>query len=419
MMLRASLYILIILVLGRVHEILEFLAPLRPILLVGLVCVISTLLAPSAKRQPAFGQREVRMVLAMSALAIMFLPFAVWPGGSLNYLLGTYRQFGLPVLMIMLAVEPVVIRGMVMAALTGEGLLGLFTLANRHAGMRAQASAMFDPNDVAMMMVLTLPFAVLSAVALRGTNRLVGAGVAAICVLATIATVSRGGLIGLAVVSILLVFRLRTARRRLLAAMLIALLLAVAAPAGYWNRMETIWSPSGTEYDERGVSTRVEVWQRGLDLFLRNPVTGVGIGQFVNASGTVYGRSGGWRAAHNSFIQVAVDLGILGLALFVGLLFASIRSVRQTQRAANTEPALRDLYWIAGAVEISLFGYVVVGFALSQAYAAILYYLVGLAVALRLEVERRQRVLALAHLPRSESSEQGLPWWRPRPVELA
>lgn len=419
MMLRASLYILIMLVLGRVHEILNFLAPLRPVLLFGLVCVISTLLAPSAKRQPAFGQREVRMVLAMSALAIMFLPFGVWPSGSLKYLLGTYWQFVLNILVITLAVEPVVIRGMVMAALTGGGLLGLFTLANGHAGMRAHASAMYDPNDVAMMMVLTLPFAVLGAVALRGANRLVAAGVAVICVLATVATVSRGGLIGLAVVSILLLFRIRTLRGRLLAGLLIALLLTVAAPAGYWNRMETIWSPSGTEYDERGVSTRVEVWQRGLDLFLRNPVTGVGIGQFENAAGAVYGRNGGWRAPHNSFIQVAVELGILGLALFAGLLIASIRSVRQTQRTAATEPTLRDLHWIAGAVEISLYGYVVVGFALSQAYAPILYFLVGVAVALRLEVERRQRVLALAHLPRSDSSAQGLPWWRPRPVEIA
>ncbi len=425
MMSRASLYILIVLILGRIHEIFKVLAPLRPVLLVGGVCVVSTLLASSAKRQPALAHREVRLVLAMGALAFMFLPFGVWPSGSLQYLMRSSWEFVLLVLVIALAVDPAAIRGTVMAALTGEGLLGLFTLASvapaiaqGHAGMRASASAMFDSNDVAMMMVLTLPLAALGAVAFRGARRFIAAGVAAICVLATVATVSRGGLVGLAVVSALLVYRLRSVGGRLLIGMVIALLLA-AAPSGYWNRMGTIFSSSGTDYDERGVATRVEVWQRGLDLFLRNPVTGVGIGQFENAAGALYGRNGGWRAAHNSFIQIAVELGILGLVLFIGLLSTSIRSVRQTQRAASKEPALRDLQWIAGAIEIALYGYVVVGLALSQAYASILYFLVGVAVALRLEVERRQRSLTLVHGTPGAFVEQGVPWWHPRPAGAA
>ncbi len=419
----ASLYIIIALVLGRIHEMFAFLTPLRPVMLVGAVCAISTVLASPTTRQPPLAQREVKLVLAMAALAIILVPFSAWPSGSIRFLVDSYGTLVLLVLIIALAVTPVIIRSMVLAALIGEGLLGLFTLASvvtTHEHMRAYASSTFDPNDVAMMMVLALPFAVLGTAALRGVHRLLAAGVAVICVLATVATVSRGGLIGLATVTILIVFRLRSVVARLLAGVVIVLLLTVAAPAGYWNRMDTIWRTSGTGYDERGVSTRVEVWQRGLSLFLRSPVTGVGIGAFEAATGAAYGRNGGWRAAHNSFIQVATELGIFGFVLFVWMLVASVRNARQAQRAANKDPALHDLQWIAAAVEISLYAYVVTGFSLSMAYAAILSFLVGVAAALRLEVERQQRAPGRTPATQGEAVGDGRePWWRPRPAGIA
>lgn len=416
LMAHVLLYVLTAFVIGRIHELFKFPGPLRIVLLVGGACVISALLTSPAKRQAVLRQREVRIVLGLAGLAVVMLPFGVWPGGSLTFLADTYSKVVLFfILIVTLATTPRIVRNLVWAVLVGVGLLGIFTLVDSpttdapdYASGRAYASSTYDPNDDAMMMVCTLPLAALGAGALRGAGRLGAAGVAVICVLATIKTVSRGGFIGLALVTLLLLFRLRSARARLIAGAAIVAVIAVAAPAAYWNIMGTIWKPADTGYTgyvERGILTRVEVWHRALEIFLRNPLTGVGIGMYENAAGLMYGpRSrGGWVTAHNSFLLLASELGLIGFALFVALLGVSVANARRALRAARADPRLKELEWIAAAVEISLYAYMVVGFALSQAYAPMLYFLVGVAAAVRIEVERRQQ----------NAVPVDVAWWRP------
>lgn len=413
-MARRLLYLLTAFAIGRVQELFAFLEPLRVVLLVGGACALSALLTPAVQRRPVLQRREVRIVLGMVALAIMMLPFSVWPGGSLRFLIENYSKVVILFLLVVaLATDNRVIRNLVWAVLIGVGLLGVFTLAgasrvtsDEYAIARTAASSTYDANDVAMMMVTTLPIAALGAAALRGWGRLGAAGIAIVCVLGTIKTVSRGGFIGLAFVTLALLFRMRSAGARLLAGAAIVGVLVVATPGAYWDVMGTIWNPTGTGYVERGISPRVDLWTRGLALLLRNPLTGVGVGMYETATGFSYGRRGGWVTAHNSFLQVATELGIIGLALFLTLLAVSIGNARRVVRAAREDPRLHDLAWIASAVEISLYVFMVVGFALSQAYAAMLYFLVGLAAALRVEAEIRQRTPTIVDVARGEPSER-------------
>jgi len=393
----ALLYMLTAFAVGRIQELFEFLAPLRIVFLMGVACVILALLTPRGKRQPVLAQREVRIVLGLGGLALLLVPFSVWPGGSLGFLLDSYSKvIVLFLLVVALAADPAVARKLVWAVLVGVGVLGIFTLGGasvktslEYTVARAYASSTYDPNDVAMIMVVTLPLAALGAASLKGGGRFGAAGVAVICVLTVIKTVSRGGFIGLACVSLLLIRRLRSAGARLLVSTTIVAALTVVAPAAYWDIMDSIWNPTGVGYVERGIGPRLEIWSRGLGLLSKHPLTGVGIGMYETAAGFRYGRNGGWVTAHNSFLQLAGELGLTGFVLFVMLLMFSIGNVRQTLRAAQADPGLRELEWIAAAVEISLYAYLVVGFTLSQAYAAILYFLVGVATALRVQVERR------------------------------
>jgi O-antigen ligase len=48
--------------------------------------------------------------------------------------------------------------------------------------------------------------------------------------------------------------------------------------------------------------------------FLAHPVTGVGAGQFKNYAPD--GREEAWRETHNVLLQVAAELGVVGLACF-------------------------------------------------------------------------------------------------------
>src|SRR3989442_3949966 len=94
------LYLLTAFVIGRVQELFKFLMPLRIVLIVGVACAISTVLTPAGKRQPLLRKRGVRNVLGVGGLAAVLLPFGVWPGGSLPFLLGNYSKVGVFFLLI-------------------------------------------------------------------------------------------------------------------------------------------------------------------------------------------------------------------------------------------------------------------------------------------------------------------------------
>lgn len=68
---------------------------------------------------------------------------------------------------------------------------------------------------------------------------------------------------------------------------------------------------------------RQEIWSRAVSMIVDFPFTGVGIGTFGNVADTLYPFSlqspGSIPHAHNLYLQVAVDLGIPGLAAWLAI----------------------------------------------------------------------------------------------------
>jgi O-antigen ligase len=118
-------------------------------------------------------------------------------------------------------------------------------------------------------------------------------------------------------------------------------------------------------------------------------VTGVGLGAFPVAEGTLsplaqrqaWGEGVKWSVAHNSFVQVGAELGVAGLLVFVALLITSFVTAMRSAGLARTTSDVRAES-LARALAVSLVGYAVAGFFLSQAYAAFLFVLVGLILGL-------------------------------------
>jgi O-antigen ligase len=400
-----SLYALTLLSIGRLHELVTVLESMRLVLIVSLVATASALLlARSDKHARIWNEREVRLVLGLYALAVVLTPFGVWPGGTLTFVT---RPFLIVVLLFLLIVTVAasvrVVRGLVLSLLLAAAVLSLFTLAEAAlvADSRAYASKMYDPNDLAMVVDCVLPFAALGAFALRGRARWLAIAATGLGVIAVVKTLSRGGFIGLVVVAVLLLLRWQrvTLTRRVAMLAAAAIVGSLFVPTDYWYAMGTILNvvpPDDASYLEGGILARTEVWKQGLVVVQTYPLLGAGAGAFEIAEGLSHGGVGKWSAAHNSFIEIAGELGIGGLVIFVALLVLSIRNARAAARAARANRELASLEWIATAVEMSLYTYLVTGFALSQAYAAILYFLFGLATALRLLVHRHVRATAPA-----------------------
>src|SRR5690606_26909451 len=64
---------------------------------------------------------------------------------------------------------------------------------------------------------------------------------------------------------------------------------------------------------------RGRIWLAGVALFRDNPIVGVGSGGFAEAVRPYLGEA---RTAHNAFLNVAAQTGVIGLALFVATLAA-------------------------------------------------------------------------------------------------
>ena len=150
-------------------------------------------------------------------------------------------------------------------------------------------------------------------------------------------------------------------------------------PAGYLDRITNI---TRIEADPTG-SAKLR-WTDAVDsvsLVLDNPVTGSGVG--MNALALYQTRQGYWTAVHNVYLEYAVELGLPGLLLFGLLLVECVKSVRRVQRRVVGVPALRELFCLAEAVQVSLVAFSVGALFHPVGYHMYFYYVAGMAVAVR------------------------------------
>jgi O-antigen ligase len=109
----------------------------------------------------------------------------------------------------------------------------------------------------------------------------------------------------------------------------ILLLLPYVRPLRSFERFST----TATELTQGDLNNRMNIWAEGLQSFAEHPIVGVGSNMYrtVNSWG---------KLAHNSFLSVLVELGLVGFALFGSMLaIAFIEALRQ--------PKWDALFWLA------------------------------------------------------------------------
>lgn len=97
------------------------------------------------------------------------------------------------------------------------------------------------------------------------------------------------------------------------------------------NRLQGLWA-------NQNAIQRLVFFSDGMKLFRRSPVIGLGLGAFENASASVQSFYYETRYAHNHYVQVLVDTGIIGLVLFVGLLAVSAAAVLSERKREHMHP---------------------------------------------------------------------------------
>lgn len=191
-------------------------------------------------------------------------------------------------------------------------------------GASRYAAAGVHPNDIAYTVCLAIPLAWYAS--LRVRSRGVAAALRlypALAVAAVVLTASRSAVFVLVVVLLIVPLTARqVSRRTRVGAALVVVALLWTAPSLVPERQFERLASIGEELAEGDLSSRTVLWGIALDLHAQRPFVGIGINQSKDAIAGRYYRPQG---AHNTFLSVTLELGAVGLALFLLLLLGIAR----------------------------------------------------------------------------------------------
>ena len=274
------------------------------------------------------------------------------------------------------------------------GAAGFMTYLGSAGGARATGLT-GDPNQFATYQALAVPAAlVLARHELRPHVRALLYGAVGLAVLSIGISLSRGGLITLVViVAVTLVVPWHVFFRRpgqkvayALALTFAGWTMAVLSSTKVLDRIGTIFAPGS----DKG-SGRIDLWSAAWHAYATHPALGLGGGGFEatslqylqNTPGVNIAASyvAAGRPVHNAYLEALVDLGPVGLALFVVVLGLTgvylVRASMRFRRAGRVE-----LQRISLALVTSLVGLCVSMFFLSIGLGHAVWIFAGLALAL-------------------------------------
>lgn len=295
--------------------------------------------------------------------------------------------------------------------------------AAAYSGVTRVGGTFGDPNYLAAVLVtgFALSVALNRFQSLRFLSKLAAGGCAGLCLVGIVLSVSRGGLIALAV---MLITALCIAGRWRMKLAAIALVAAIV-PVGYFGYFAPASTRDRLTHSDGG-SGRTTIWKVGWREVSAYPLRGVGAGNFSDAGVRYISRPGAithtataYQAyfidtptvAHNTYLEVWAEEGLPGLLMLLALVAASLACTRRAwllfRRAGQEDYELLSYALFAGVL-----GFMVASFFLSEEYSKQLYVLLALGPAL---LKVAQAAPAAAPRPARKRKRSGLPIGRTAP----
>jgi O-antigen ligase len=219
--------------------------------------------------------------------------------------------------------------GLLMAYVFGAYVAALDTiwLYRHHTGSMLRFYVGSDPNDLAMTLALALPMAwYLGMTEERKLLRWACRGYMVVGLLAIGLTGSRGGMLTSIVALSLVPLSLNRLAPKTRAAAIVLIIVAgglaaLYVPDAIFQRLAT----TTTEVEDARLGGRFRLWVAGLKAYVYHPMLGYGTGSFKSVVASWLGS--GAQVAHNSYISVLVEQGIIGLLIYLSMFLAVFRAV--------------------------------------------------------------------------------------------
>tara|TARA_B100000809_G_C15128846_1_gene527489 strand:- start:1515 stop:2813 length:1299 start_codon:yes stop_codon:yes gene_type:complete len=228
-----------------------------------------------------------------------------------------------------------------------------------------------DPNDLAQMILLTVPLVFAIPRRLNFFTFLASSGVAYFLIKGVVATGSRGGVIGLSAMVATLIglkLKLKWLPYYLLFCVVMALVLCPFAGAAL----------------DSSAQNRVIYWGMANRVFKQNLFFGIGWGMFWQiAQG---------NPAHNAFVHCYTEIGTFGFAFWFGLIVLGILGCWRARLALRPFIQKSDegkyLYRVAGLSLVSMMGFCAAAYFLSRAFVYPFFFMIAHLNAITIVVER-------------------------------
>jgi O-antigen ligase len=307
--------------------------------LIGMVAVglgILAILERGKIRRPSIGHVLMALFVVLAALSYLW---SLYPEGTIVEVF-SYVQLFIMVWLIWelapgVAEQTQLMRAYVLGTfVSGFDTLYLF-LSHQQSVYQRYAGAKLDANDLGLIMALSIPMSYYLLIHNHGRMVWVYRVQLILAGTTILLTASRGAT--LATVVALAIVPLTQARlngrQRIALLLTIALLVAGVlyfVPATSWQRLSTM--PS--EFERGTFTGRTIIWKAGWEIFRNHPFLGIGVNSFriivsrVLAEPIRLGEPDPAPPAHNTFLSVLVEQGVLGFAVFCALLGALGLSLR-------------------------------------------------------------------------------------------
>ena len=355
----------------------------------------------------AFSKIGLAWILFYAWIALT-LPFSGYRSGSLSSLLEVAKSlpvmfftaafFGLNFDTMRKGIWTFVWSGVLVMAMTAT--MGVSSADDER--LSTESGTFGNANELSMILSVLSPFFALVAASPRysGITRLAAAGSILYSASIILRTGSRGGLLTMGLLAVVLFLKVSPVKKVVVvASVIVASILALQLlPSKTVVRLKSIFSSQSENADAASAvasaNERVALFWESVDATIKHPLFGVGLGVYADVEAgeaQAQGKRGKWMVTHNAYTELSAEVGLLGLGLWLMAVIRCFRSLAFVRKFARDRPELAELDQIAGAVQISLLAFLFFCVVASISYNSMLFALTGTSLALLLATQRLQQ----------------------------
>ena len=266
------------------------------------------------------------------------------------------------------------------------------SVADYQTTMRRMQGTSFDPNYFAIAIISLLPLSFYAGLGEKNKIFKIFYFVFSVLLMVgLVLTQSRGGLLGMAVILFLAIFRSRNKVTAIVVVAIVATLAVSFMPQSVWDRFAKTKIEDVHDGTVESTVRRYYLAKAAWEMFLDHPVFGMGPGNYYYNCRLYYPIPAG--RAHTMYLEIMAEMGAVGILLFLGVLLSAFKAMGRTIKRHDQFSGYARGIWLG------LSGFMVSAFFLHAQQEKTLWLIVFLALA----VDRLSQSLS----PETQSNRKG------------